>query len=152
PLHWDDADRGLVDYVRTLLQLRKRAPVLRQQRFFDGRSRADGFPDLVWFGGDGTELDDDGWHDESRRTLQAWVDGSQRPTVTWRGESLPDSSALFVLHSGRPGTVVLAGPEWYDGDIVCVLDSSLPEGRPGEAVRRPVGAHWPVTGPTVLVF
>lgn len=152
PLHWDDADRGLVDYVRTLLQLRKRAPVLRQQRFFDGRSRADGFPDLVWFGGDGTELDDDGWHDESRRTLQAWVDGSQRPTVTWRGESLPDSSALFVLHSGGPGTVVLAGPEWYDGDIVCVLDSSLPEDRPGEAVRRPVGAHWPVTGPTVLVF
>lgn len=152
PLEWEHADRALVEYVRTLLQVRTRAPVLRQRHFFDGRSRAVGYPDLVWFGDDGIELDDTAWHDDTRRTLQAWVDGSQLGTVTLRGVPLADSSALFVLHSGGAAIVTLAGPEWYDGNIVCVLDSSTPTGIPVDGSPRGTGSGYAVDGPTVLVF
>ncbi|MBH0119365.1 glycogen debranching protein GlgX [Rhodococcus sp. CX] len=152
PLDWSSADTTRIAFVRQLLQLRKVVPVLRQRRFFDGRARTVGYPDLVWFGGDGLELDEAGWHDDDRRTLQAWVDGSQLGTVTRAGVPLADSSGLIVLHAAGPATLVLAGPEWYRGRVVCVFDSSAPDGAPADASPRPVGSEWEVTGPTVLMF
>ncbi|MEU5843347.1 glycogen debranching protein GlgX [Rhodococcus sp. NPDC047139] len=152
PLDWEHADRGRMDYVRELLRLRTRVPVLRQRRFFEGRARSVGYPDLVWFGLEGIELGDAAWHDDSRRTLQGWVDGSQLGTVTRTGITLEDSSGLFVLHSGGPATVTLAGPEWYRGDIACVFDSSAPDGLPADSSPVRVGSAYPVDGPTVLIF
>ncbi|SUE14640.1 glycogen debranching enzyme [Rhodococcus gordoniae] len=152
PLDWEHADRARTDYVRELLRLRTRVPVLRQRRFFEGRARSVGYPDLVWFGIEGVELDDEAWHDDSRRTLQGWVDGSQLGTVTRTGVTLEDSSGLFVLHSGNAATVTLAGPEWYRGDIACVFDSSAPDGRPADTSPMRVGSSYPVDGPTVLIF
>ena len=152
PLDWEHADRTRTDYVRELLRLRTRVPVLRQRHFFEGRARSVGYPDLVWFGVEGVELDDDAWHDDSRRTLQAWVDGSQLGTVTRTGVTLEDSSGLFVLHSGGTATVTLAGPEWYRGDVVCVFDSSVPDGRPADTTPLRVGSARPLDGPTVLIY
>lgn len=152
PLEWQDADLERFAYVRGLLGLRNVVPVLRRRRFFDGRARTDGRPDLVWFGIEGTELDYAGWHDESRRTLQGWVDGSDLGTTTRAGLRLPDSSGLFVLHAGDAATVTLGGPEWYRGDIVCVFDSSTIDGSPVDDTPLAVGSEFHVTGPTVLVF
>ncbi|MEE2033163.1 glycogen debranching protein GlgX [Rhodococcus chondri] len=152
PLDWAHANRTRIDFVRELLQLRRKVPVLRQRRFFDGRARTIGYPDLVWFGADGTELDDAGWHDDTRRTLQAWVEGSELGTVAGTDQTLANSSELFVLHAGDASTVTLAGPEWYRGTVRCVFDSSAPDGRPADASAYHVGSPFPVTGPAVLVF
>lgn len=152
PLGWEDADSPLVGFVRTVLQVRRVVPVLRQRRFFDGRARTVGYPDLVWFAADGHELVDEDWHDERHRTLQAWIDGSELGTVTATGKELSDSSGLFVLHAGDAAELTLAGPEWYCGDILCVFDSSTADGRPIDAAPHRVGSAFPVTGPTVLVF
>ena len=59
---------------------------------------------------------------------------------------------VCVLHAAGPATLVLAGPEWYRGRVVCVFDSSAPDGAPADASPRPVGSEWEVTGPTVLMF
>ena len=152
PLDWEDADLDRLAYVRGLLRLRNVVPVLRRRRFFDGRARTDGHPDLVWFGIDGTELDYAGWHDESRRTLQGWVDGSGLGTTTRAGIRLPDSSGLFVLHAGGAATLTLGGPEWYRGDIMCVFDSSTVDGSPVDDAPHPVGTEFTLPGPAVLVF
>ena len=152
PLMWEGADTELVAYVRALVRLRRVVPVLRQRRFFDGRARTVGYPDLVWFGQDGRELQVDDWHDDTRRTLQAWVNGTGPGGVTGEGRSLPDSSGLIVLHSGDAGDVTLAGPEWYGGAIRCTFDSSASDGRPSDTTPKRVGSVCTLTGPTVLVF
>jgi len=152
PLDWEHADRDLVEFVRQALRLRKVVPVLRQGRFFDGRARQVGYPDLVWFGADGRELQDADWLDEDRRTLQAWVDGSQLGTVTRAGVPLADSSGLLVLHAGGPAAVTLGRAEWYRGDMVCVFDSSSVDGEPADLTPLPAGTTLPLTGPTLLVF
>ncbi len=72
--------------------------------------------------------------------------------MTRTGVTLEDSSGLFVLHSGDAATVTLAGPEWYRGNIVCVFDSSAPDGRPADTSPMRVGSSYPVDGPTVLIF
>lgn len=152
PLDWEHADHERIEFVRALLELRRRVPVLRQRRFFEGRSRTVGYPDLVWFGCDGIELQDADWHDDDRHTVQAWLDGSELGTVTPTGKPLPDSSGLFVLHAGDATSVTLAGPEWYYGDIRCVFDSSAVDGRPVDSTAYRAGSSFSLTGPTVLVF
>ncbi|MFD6895567.1 glycogen debranching protein GlgX [Rhodococcus sp. NPDC060086] len=152
PLDWEHADHQHIEFVRSLLELRRKVPVLRQRRFFEGRARTVGYPDLVWFGSEGIELQDSDWHDDGRHTLQAWLDGSELGTVTPAGIPLPDSSGLFVLHAGDATAVTLAGPEWYHGDIRCVFDSSARGGRPVDSAVYRVGSSFSLTGPTVLVF
>lgn len=152
PLDWERADHERIEFVRFLLELRRRVPVLRQRRFFEGRARTVGYPDLVWFGGDGNELQDADWHDDGRHTVQAWLDGSGLATMSSTGRPLPDTSGLFVLHAGDSMAVTLASPEWYHGDIRCVFDSSTSDGRPIDSAAYRVGSSFSLTGPTVLVF
>ena len=146
---WPSADEALISFVARLTDLRRSAPALRQPEFFEGRATPTGHPDLVWFGGDGIELDHHGWHDDSRTTLQAWIDGSD---VRTGGVPGSDASWLLVFHSAAATEVTLAGPDWFAGKITPAFDSTTAEGLPADVTPTKPGSTIAVTGPSVLAF
>ncbi|MEV0946175.1 glycogen debranching protein GlgX [Rhodococcus sp. NPDC049939] len=152
PLDWNMRDETLTAFVTRALGLRRASPALRQPEFFEGRHTPTGHPDLVWFGGDGKEMDYHAWHDESRRTLQAWIDGSDIRSHTQAGSALADDSRLLVLHAGGPVEIALGCPEWFYGLLLTEFDSTEPDGAP--APGGPISGDSTITlsGPTVLVF
>ncbi|PLQ00593.1 glycogen debranching protein GlgX [Cupriavidus pauculus] len=73
-LNWNDAaapsNAPMRQVVRRLLALRRRLPVLTENRFVHGRSQpAPGLPDIAWFGPDGNELSSEQWANPEDRTL-----------------------------------------------------------------------------------
>ncbi|OZD77894.1 glycogen debranching enzyme [Rhodococcus sp. 05-339-2] len=151
-IDWDGADQNMIRFVGRLLRVRASAPTLRQQEFFTGRATPTGRPDLVWFDSAGIEFDTDRWNDDSVRTIQAWVDGSDVRSYASDGGQVDDASSLLVLHSGGPAEITLACPSWSSSRFVPVLDSSCADGVPADTTALEPGSTISVTGSTVLVL
>lgn len=151
-IDWDAADQNMIRYVGRLLRIRASAPTLRQQEFFTGRATPTGRPDLVWFDSAGTEFDTARWNDDSIRTIQAWVDGSDVRSYASDGGRVDDASSLLILHSGGPAEITLACPSWSTSRFVPVLDSANLDGVPSDTVALDAGSTISVTGSTVLVY
>ncbi|GAB2922644.1 glycogen debranching protein GlgX [Rhodococcus aerolatus] len=147
-LDWACVDDALTAFVARAAALRRAAPALRQPEFFEGRDTPSGRPDLVWFGADGRELTDAGWHDDTRTTLQMWVDGSDVRTPDAHGEHMTDASWLLVLHSGPTAEVVLADV----GSLVPVLTTTTPDGVPEDPAAVPGGSTVTLGPATLLVL
>ena len=136
-LPWPGADGGLREWIRQLLRLRRESPALRPADFLDGRllPGRGGVREMAWFGPDGAELDDAGWHDRSQATLGLYVDGRLPRRSGAPGR--PAACYLLWLHSGPEDVVVtLPAREWgrrYD----VVLDTADEHPRPGPVGLRP---------------
>lgn len=144
---WDSTD--LASFVGRALALRRAAPALRQSEFFGGRDTPTEHADIVWFDGDGTEMNERTWHDDSLRTVQAWIDGSDVRAHTEDGHQLTDDSWLLVFHTGGSRTVTLGYPEWFFGTFRGEFDSTASDGAPSMVVATD---SVPMDGPTLLAF
>jgi isoamylase len=75
-LDWDlntDQD-ALLEFTKTLIQLRARHPALRHRRFLGQRQDAPHAPDLTWLTPTGQQMSDADWADDSRRAFGALID------------------------------------------------------------------------------
>jgi glycogen operon protein len=156
-LDWtEDADAdGLLAFVRSLIALRRRSPVLRQRAFFDGRPVAggDGCKDLAWFTAAGHELADGDWFDPNARTLGMYLDGRGLRDRDRRGQLIVDDSYLLILHAGDdPITFALPGAPWADSYVVTV-DTTFATGEPDPGVPEiPAGSPLPVDRRTSMLL
>ncbi|MDV7198194.1 glycogen debranching protein GlgX [Rhodococcus kroppenstedtii] len=155
-VRWADRNTDLATTVARALRCRRTAPVLRQQEFFAGRRTPTGEPDLVWFDAAGNEIVGDAWHDDTARTLQAWVDGSDVRIPGSHGRSF--ESALLVVHAGGPTGIVLPHHDAVTPAsdhlpvYVPVFDSASRDGRPIDPAGQEPGSVVEVAGPIVLVY
>lgn len=82
PISWFDwkkieKEKNLLRFVRTLIDLRRSEPALRQKRFLSGQPISPGaLPDIAWFSSDGGEPR---WNDPSSNTLCAMLSGRTDP-------------------------------------------------------------------------
>jgi glycogen operon protein len=72
-MKWDgfsERDGAFHDFVRGLIALRKRYPLLRERNFLHGRAiDGNGTRDVVWFRPDGTEMDGAAWSDGNAKVV-----------------------------------------------------------------------------------
>ncbi len=72
-------------FVRRLLALRRRYPLLHRSRFFDGEFDENlGFKDLSWLAPDGEEMTPEQWQDPEARALMMRLDGRAPPVACAR--------------------------------------------------------------------
>jgi isoamylase len=133
-LDWTDTDEAtaLQGLAKTLIELRRTSPVLRQGAFFVGRPvvGGDGGKDLAWFHPAGRELVDSDWYDQQLRTIGMYLDGRALRNLDERGEVVVDDSYLLVLHSGdEPVAFTLPSAPWGDAYEV-IIDTTCETGEP----------------------
>ncbi|GAA4747721.1 glycogen debranching protein GlgX [Modestobacter marinus] len=140
-LDWGAIDPDLWSFVSTLVGLRRRSPVLRQEAFFEGTEIAGtgGTRDLAWFAPGGHQLTSSDWFDTGLQTLGMYLDGRGLRHRDERGRPVLDDSWLIWLHAGPdPIDVVLPGAPWGDG-YELVLATEYPAGTPPEPTALPPG-------------
>ena len=150
---------NLTALTESLLELRRRSPVLRQSAFFDGRPviGADGVStgckDLAWFHPDGHELADADWYNTDLRTIGMYLDGRGLRDRDRRGQLIVDDSYLLILHAGDdPITFTLPDRPWADSFEV-VLDTTFSTGEPDPgAPEVPAGQTVPIGSRTCLLL
>ncbi|MGH7324262.1 MAG: glycogen debranching protein GlgX [Candidatus Rokuibacteriota bacterium] len=100
-LDWDldEPRRGLLEYVRGLIALRRREPVLRRRQFLHGRRiYGSEVKDLAWFRPDGKEMTEQDWTHYTR-CFGLRLAGDAIEEVDAKGERIVGSTLLILLNA-----------------------------------------------------
>jgi glycogen operon protein len=119
-LDWtlDERERGLLAFTRRVLELRRRAPVLRRRAHWSGRpvsGEHGGLKDATWTRRDGREMTHDDWHRQDR-FIGLLIHGQACDDVDSTGQVVVGETLLVLLNSAPEPTyvtfpeVVEAGP------------------------------------------
>jgi isoamylase len=130
-ISWFDwnLDRGQQDFlafVKDLIAFRKKHPVLRRRRFFQGRHiRGSEVKDLAWFRPDGKEMTDEDWNAGYAKSLVLRLAGDAIAERDQKGRPIVDDTLLVILNAHHtPLAFTLPahkrGIRWHP-----VLDTSL---------------------------
>jgi len=101
-LNWDlqPPDRDLLAFVQRMIYLRKRHPVFRRRRFFQGRPIKGGnVKDVLWLNPGGKEMSEDDWHDPGIRCVGMFLSGQGLEDADERGRKLTDENFLLLLNA-----------------------------------------------------
>jgi glycogen operon protein len=97
----DREGRHLLDFVKTLIRLRRDHIVFRRSRFFHGNIiPGTNVKDVVWQRPDGSEMGEADWGNGGNRSLRLLLSGEAGQLhLTTRGEPEPDDTFLMVLNA-----------------------------------------------------
>jgi glycogen operon protein len=115
--HWDltPASLDFLEFVRFMIHLRKRNPVLKRRKFFQGRSiRGAEVKDMAWFEPNGREMDDRAWSAPSTHSLGVWLGGTELEEVDEEGNPI-EGETLFLMFNAHADGINFALPKLNAG-------------------------------------
>jgi glycogen operon protein len=125
----DRGHRHLLEFVRYLIAFRKKHPVLRRRRFFQGRHiRGSEVKDISWFKPDGKEMTDEDWSSGYAKSLALRLAGDAIGETDEKGRLIVDDTLLILLNAHH-GPLVFTlpahkrGVRWHP-----ILDTSIEAG------------------------
>jgi len=124
-----DPWRDTVKFVHRAARLRRQLPLLRQDRFFDGRPVVPGIErkDITWYTPEGRELGITQWQETDRHAIGILLNGT--------GGQTPDQLYLMINAGENPVDFILPRIIPGDDDWLCVLDSAAPSDEIAEALH-----------------
>ncbi len=148
---WTIGEDGaaLTDFVRRLIALRHRYPILRRGRFLTGSFNEEvGVKDVTWLNAGGEEMSSVDWDNPGTLSFGMLMDGRAQATGIRRPAS--DATLLWLLnayHDVVPFTLpeVAGGRNW-----AIVFDTNMPERTTEETFV--FGEAYEVTGRSCVLF
>ena len=103
-----ESRRGLLEFTRRLIQIRKAHPNFHRRRFFQDRRIDPDAPDrevngsveqdILWLRPDGKEMTQDEWHAGWVRCFGLWLNGRTLDEVNAVGEQIHDDTFLILFN------------------------------------------------------
>ncbi len=120
-VHWDDADRPLMEFTAALMRLRRDHPTFRRKQFFTGTAVRSGekLDDIVWLHPDGRPMENGDW-DGGGRTLGMYLNGHGIAGLDSRGNPIEDDHFLLFFNVGDELELTLPSSEYADAWDVLV--------------------------------
>ena len=123
-VHWDEADRPLVEFTAAVARLRRDHPTFRRKRFFtggevrvpDGSADGEGgdrLNDIVWLHLDGRPMEDGDWTGGAQ-ALGMYLNGHGIASVDSRGEPIVDDHFLLYFNADGEAVVTLPNDEYAE--------------------------------------
>lgn len=137
-LTWLDWDldhfrKRLLEFIRYLIELRRRHPVFRRRTFFRGRvMRNPRLKDVVWFRPDGKDMKEEDWGNPDAHALGVLLSGDAIEELDERGNPIWDDTFFLLLNSGAEPIAFVLPTSRQDGKWQLLLDTRTKTGR-----RRP---------------
>jgi isoamylase len=150
-LNWDAAEKGkpLTKFVRKLIGLRHKYPILRRNLFLNGQYVEDlDLKDVTWINANGKEMEDEHWGDSGMRCFGMLLDGRAQTTgIRQRGH---EATLLLVInvHHDLVNFVMpasSAGDEW-----TLLIDTNEPD--KAEEIKKKTGEEYGVTARSMLLL
>jgi glycogen operon protein len=156
-ISWIDWDlcadrREMLRFVRRLIALRRRHPVLRKRRFLHGRAKSrDGAKDIAWYTPHGEEKRPEQWRDPHARCIGLMLDGRAGPDLTEDGQPMPDE-VLLLLMNAHHGEVPFVLPRLRGGSAWRPVLSTAQPDAPATSDRLPMGRPFAVPPQSLLLL
>ena len=153
-LNWNlqPADRDLLAFVQRVMTLRKRHPVFRRRRFFQGRPiKGANVKDVLWLNPGGNEMTEDEWRDPGARCLGMFLAGQGLDESDERGRKMGDENFLVLLNAHHEDVGFTLPTFHPDSRWVAWMDTSKDDG------LRPAGTHdsgtvYPLQARSIVVL
>jgi len=118
-----------LNFTRQLSQLRKKHPVLRRRRFFDGKPvhvAGEALRDIAWFTPAGTEMNEQDWETGYAKSVAVFLNGEAIGYPDQRGQDVIDDSFLLLFNAAE-NTIEFTMPDADYGERwEIVIDTSSP--------------------------
>lgn len=105
PLSWLDwelqeENETLLDFTRQLIHFRRRHPVFRRRKWFQGRAiHGSGVDDIGWFNPDGEPMVEEQWNDGFAKAIGVFLNGAGIATADPQGNRIFDESFLLLFNA-----------------------------------------------------
>jgi glycogen operon protein len=153
-VHWEDADRPLIEFTAALTRLRREHPTFHRKRFFTGGAVrvADGgdgdrLNDIVWLHLDGHPMTDGDWT-SGAQAIGMYLNGHGIDGKDERGGAIVDDHFLLYFNADGPAEVTLPPDEYADAWDVVVDTGGSADEQPAYAA----GSTYSMTSRSVLVL
>jgi isoamylase len=145
-------DRDLHAFVQRMINLRKRHPVFRRRRFFQGRPiKGASVKDVLWLSPGGNEMTEDQWRDPGVRCLGMFLAGQGLDETDERGRKLGDENFLVLLNAHHED-VAFTLPSFHPGTRwVAWMDTSREDGL-RTADTHDSGTPYPLQARSLVVL
>lgn len=101
-IDWDIAgeNKKLMEFVKRVVSLRKKHPVFRRRRFFQGRRiKGAEVKDIIWLTPGGEEMSDEEWSSDHARCLGVLLNGEALEEYDEKGHLLSDVNITMLINS-----------------------------------------------------
>ena len=153
-LNWtlQNEDRDLLAFVQRVINLRKRHPVFRRRRFFQGRPiKGANVKDISWINPHGVEMSEEEWHDPAAHCLGMFLSGQGLDETDMRGRKLSDENFLLLFNAGHEDVEFVLPTFHPRARWSAWLDTSRESGlRPAET--HDAGAAYPLQARSLVVL
>jgi glycogen operon protein len=126
-IDWDGADRELLSFTSELVALRRRHPIFRRRRWFQGRPiHGSGQSDIVWFKPTGEAMTDEDWTQGFAKSLSVLLNGREIAALDRRGERIEDDDFLVLVNAHWEPLEFHLPPALRDDRWLVALDTRRP--------------------------
>ncbi len=124
-LNWAGADKDLLQFTQKIIQLRKKHPVFRRRRWFQGQPiKGVGLHDIAWFLPEGYEMPDENWNHDFAKSLAVFLSGQGLRSVGPKGEQIFDDSFYIIFNAHHDPLNFVLPPKRYGTRWIKVLDTA----------------------------
>ncbi|WP_237571413.1 glycogen debranching protein GlgX [Mycolicibacterium lacusdiani] len=146
-----ETNADLVTFTRRVTELRKKHPVFRRRRFFEGKPlrTGDEVRDIAWLTPSGTEMTSTEWN-SGFKFVAMFLNGDAIPSPNARGERVVDDTFLLCFNAHRNPVDLVAPEASYAAHWVGALDTADPTGACDHSLSA--GDTTSLPGRSVLVL
>ncbi|WP_224278726.1 glycogen debranching protein GlgX [Nocardioides lacusdianchii] len=113
-VHWDKADKPLIEFTAAVAKLRAEHPTFHRKRFFTGNTVRTGdgerLNDIVWLDLDGEPMEDGDW--EGGKAIGMYLNGDGIAGKDARGGAITDDHFLLYFNADGDAQVTLPTEEY----------------------------------------
>jgi glycogen operon protein len=122
----DDVGKRLLEFTRSLIQLRREHLVFHRSRFFYGKTiPGTEVKDVMWLRRDGAEMADEDWRNTPGKVFAVRISGEAGLThLTARGEEEPDDTFMILMNASHEDVVFHIPSESRGARWEVLVDSS----------------------------
>jgi glycogen operon protein len=138
-MDWSLADNNsdLLAFVRKVTTLRKKHPVFRRRRFFEGEPirTGDEVRDIAWLTPGGGEMTHEDWGAAFDKCVGVFLNGDAIAAPNDRGERVVDDSFLLCFNAHDHDMEFVMPPNDYAEQWTTELDTNHPAGNADQVVN-----------------
>lgn len=122
-IEWNNIDRELLAFTKTIIHLRKKHPVFRRNQWFRGQGLT-GLPDIAWFSPNGKVMSRAYYKKRTARAMAFFLNGEELCMFDSKGEKITDESFFVIFNSHKEAIDFKLPPEKYASEWITVLNTS----------------------------
>ncbi len=150
-LDWEHPDEAFLGFVKVLVDLRRRHPVFRRQRWFgSGPIGRSGITDIAWLRPDGVEMTDQDWEVGYAKSLAVFLNGESIPIPDQGGRKVVDDSFMILFNAHFEAIEFVLPDQTYGQAWSAVLDTAEPDHK--DDIRHVAGSSVEVEARSLQVF